>query len=88
MAGQAIVQLILGHRIIYEVAFVEVAGFTEGLTGTAGAVTAVKRNIDLGLVGRICNGLVFSTRNELGDSVFEGECNLVLGLGRHNHVLL
>src|SRR5699024_440896 len=86
--AKTIIQFILSHGIVYEFAFIEIARFTKCLAGTASAVTAVKRNVDFGLISSISNSLVFAARNELGDSVFKGQCDFVLSLGRHSYVLL
>src|SRR5699024_7488972 len=86
--AETIVQLVLRQCVTNELAFVEVRRLTKCLAGTAGGSTAAKTTIELGLACSICDGLTSCTRNELGDPVFEGQCNLVLSFGRHFQALL
>src|SRR5690606_22958200 len=89
LAGQqvALLELLLGHGVVDEVPGVEGAGVAEGLAGAAGAVPAVRGDVDARLVGGVEDGLVVADLDDLRDAGLGAEGYLVaydflLGGGR------
>src|SRR5690606_32496994 len=80
LAGQHVTLLgfFFAQRIL-DVFLAEVvaAGFGEALAGTAGAVTAIQRDVDALAVGGIGHGFAEVGFDEAGYAVFEIQCDVV-----------
>ncbi|MNL75726.1 hypothetical protein D3C87_2015880 [compost metagenome] len=80
MASQHITELslFLAQRV-FDVFLAQVvtAGLGKALTGTAGAIAAVQRNVDTLAVSGICHGFVSGGVNEAGDPVLKIQSDFV-----------
>src|SRR5699024_9184245 len=79
LAGQAVslVGLVVGEGVLDVVTAVVVAALTERFAGSAGAVAAVEGDVDAGLVGGVGDRLHRVAGDHSGDTVLEGQRDLV-----------